>query len=270
MRSFFSNGIRSYARISILLVPAAILSGCAHVSVTPQPAQQPNPSLASEAIEAEPTVPVQVAVRDFTFYSSSVSENASPLHRGANLFRSSSAEERRIEIGRGAAARLSAQAAKRLSKMGLPAVRVPRDSDMPLYDNALLVTGRLNQVDEGNRFTRIALGLGAGESRLTTEVHVFRVMHGKRAEVLSFTTHADSGKMPGVLPSMGAGELVLGPINLITAIKDAASSGQKIYSSQIEYLAGKTADQVADYLSQYSADEGWIPRNKAKSVKFAG
>ena len=69
---------------------------------------------------------------------------------------------------------------------------------------------------------------------------------------------------------MGAGELVLGPINLITAIKDAASSGQKIYSSQIEYLAGKTADQVADYLSQYSADEGWIARNKAKSVKFAG
>ena len=99
---------------------------------------------------------------------------------------------------------------------------------------------------------------------------MFRVIHGERAEVLSFATHADSGKMPGVLPSMGVGELVLGPINLITAIKDAALSGQKIYSSQIEYLAGKTADQVADYLSQYSADEGWISRNQAKSVNFAG
>ena len=251
-------------------MPAAILFGCAQGSVIPQPAQQPNPSLASEAIKVEPTVPVQIAVRDVTFYSSSVSENASPLHRAAELLRSSSAEERRIEIGRGAAAGLSAQAVKRLNKIGLPAVRVPRDSDMPLYDNTLLVTGRLNQVDEGDRFTRIALGLGAGESRLTTEVHVFRVMHGERAEVLSFATHADSGKMPGILPSMGVGELVLGPINLITAIKDAASSGQQIYSSQIEYLAGKTADQVADYLSQYSADEGWIPRNQAKSVNFAG
>src|SRR5216684_1286097 len=48
--------------------------------------------------------------------------------------------------------------------MGLPAVRVPRDSDMPLYDNTLLVTGRLTQVDEGNRFTRIALGFGAVEA----------------------------------------------------------------------------------------------------------
>jgi len=72
-------------------------------------------------------------------------------------------------------------------------------------------------VDEGNRFTRIALGLGAGESRLATEVHIFRVMHGERAEVLAFTTHADSGKMPGLILSMGAGELLLGPVTPITA-----------------------------------------------------
>ena len=85
MRSSFSIGIRSYARISILLVLATILSACAQVSVTPQPVQQPSPSLVSQAIAAEPTAPVQVAVRDFTFNSSSVSENASPLHRGADL-----------------------------------------------------------------------------------------------------------------------------------------------------------------------------------------
>lgn len=62
---------------------------------------------------------------------------------------------------------------------------------------------------------------------------------------------------------MGFGELVLGPITAITAIEDAASSGQKIYSSQIDYLANETSDQVARYLSQYSADEGWIPKRKA-------
>jgi hypothetical protein len=75
--------------------------------------------------------------------------------------------------------------------------------------------------------------------------------------------------MPGLLPSMGVGEMVLGPITMLTAIEDAASSGQKIYASQIEYLSGKTADQVANYLSQYSADNGWIPRSKAKRVKLA-
>ena len=81
---------------------------------------------------------------------------------------------------------------------------------------------------------------------------MFRVVNGEKAEVLAFTTHADSGKMPGLAASMGLGELVLGPITAITAIEDAASSGQKIYSSQIEYLAGETSDQVARYLSQYA------------------
>ena len=67
---------------------------------------------------------------------------------------------------------------------------------MPLYDNTLLVTGRLNQVDEGNRFTRIAVGLGAGESRLTTEVHVFRVMHSPPADSLPRTCSLPGSAAP--------------------------------------------------------------------------
>ncbi len=263
--------IRAYALNFKYLALATVLAGCAQVSLTPQPAKMPNPVAVSDALDAAQTPPVQVAVRDFDFSPLSVHENGSPLHRGIDLFRRSSAEQRKVEIGRDAAATLSAQAAKRLTKMGLPAVRVPSDADMPLYNNTLLVTGRLNKVDEGNRFTRIALGLGAGENRASMSgIHVFRVTYGERAEVLAFTSHADSGRMPGLLPSMGMGQLLLGPITLITAIEDTASSGQKIYSSQLEYLAGETAVQLAAYLSQYSADEGWIPRSKAKPVKLAG
>jgi len=54
-------------------------------------------------------------------------------------------------------------------KMGLPAERIPADSDAPLYDNMLLVTGRMTKIDEGNGFSRVALGLGDGESELATE-----------------------------------------------------------------------------------------------------
>ncbi len=270
IRFFHVNDIRPAARISIYLALAMVFVACAKVSLTPRPAEVANPVAVSDALDTAQTPPVQVAVRDFDFAPSSVHENGSPLHRGIDLFRRSSAEQRRVAIGRDVSANLSAHAAKDLARMGLPAVRIPHDSDMPLYDNTLLVTGRLSHVDEGNRFTRIAVGLGAGESSLVTEVHVYRVMRGERAEVLSFTTYADSGRMPGLLPAMGVGEFVVGPVTLITAVEDAASSGQKIYASQIEYLAGKSADQVADYLSQYSADEGWIPRSKAKSVKLAG
>jgi len=149
------------------------------------------------------------------------------------------------------------------------ASRIPSDSNVSPPDNILFVTGRLIDADEGNRFTRIALGLGAGESSLETEVHVFRVAHGEWAEVLAFTTHADSGKMPGVVPSMGVGELVLGPITALREAKGIASGGGKIYTTQLDHLAGKTGDQVGRYLSQYSAEEGWIPQDRAKSVRLA-
>ena len=69
--------------------------------------------------------------------------------------------------------------------------------------------------------------------------------------------------------AMGVGELVFGPITALGKAKDAASTGQKIYSTQLDSLASKTGDQVARYLSQYSAAEGWIPQDRAKSVKLA-
>jgi hypothetical protein len=253
--------------LSVVLSTA--VAACAQVSITPKSTQPSDPAVASHAIAAEPVLPAEIAVRDFEFSPLSVWENSSPLHRLTDLFRRSSAEQRRVEIGRAVAASLSQQTLKRLNKAGLVASRIPSDSDVSVPDNSLLVTGRLLDADEGDRLTRIAFGLGAGESKLDTEVHVFRVVHGERAEVLAFTTHADSGKMPGLIPSLGVGEFVIGPITAIREAEDVASGGQKIYTTQIDYLASKTGEQVARYLSQYSAEEGWIPRDRAKSVKLA-
>jgi hypothetical protein len=249
------------------------LTGCATNSVTPQSIRPPDPEFAYHAIEAEPTRPDVVAIRDFDFAPSSVTENRSVLHRATDLFRSTSSRERRTAIGQAAAATLSEQAARELGKTELPVTRIPADSDAPLNGNVLLITGRLTDVNEGNRLARVWVGLGLGESRLASEVHVYRLVNGEKAEVLVFTTYADSGKMPGIAPSfftLGFGQIALGPITLFKSIKDAASGGMKVYSSQIDHLAGETGDQIAYYLSQYAAAEQWIPRSKAKRVHFAG
>jgi Domain of unknown function (DUF4410) len=258
--------IFSSARLYVVALGALslALAGCATVSLTPENIRPPDPSVAMNAIEAEPAVPAQVEVRDFDFAASAVTENKSPLNRAVDLFRRSSAQDRQEEIGRDAAAVLAKETTKQLRKTGLEATRIANDKDLSMRGDFLLVTGHLIDVNEGNRFTRVAFGLGMGESRLVAEVHVFRVVNGEKAQVLSFITHANSGKMPAA--SMGFGEMFLGPITLIAGIENAVSSGQKIYSSQIEYLSSESGDQVAGYLSQYSAAEGWIPRNKAKSV----
>src|ERR1700730_2058735 len=267
MRSYFS--IQPHARTAAFGAMLLILAGCATVSVTPQPIRQPEPAAAMNAIEAEPTYPSLIEVRDFDFVVTDVAENRSPLHRGIDLFRRSSADQRQDAIGRDVGEVLSKDTAKKLDKAGLHATRVPRDLDTSVQGNFLLVTGRLIDVDEGNRFTRVAVGLGAGESRLATEVRVYRVTNGERAEVLRFTTRANSGKMPGVAASLGVGEMFVGPITLITGVEEALSSGQKMYVSQVDYLADETGSEVAKYLSQYSATEGWIPRSKAMPVHLA-
>ena len=260
------TAIRWSARSCVIGAFLLVLAGCATTFVTPQSIRPPDPVSAYNAIEAEPLYPTQVVVRDFDFEPPSVTEDQSIYYRAIDLFRKSSEEDRQIKVGRKVAATLSKETAKRLRKTGLKATRIASDNDMSMRGNFLLVTGHLVDADEGNQFTRVAFGFGMGESRLATEVHVFRVVNGEKAEVLVFTTHAKSGEMPGMAASIGFGELLLGPITAITVIEDALSSGQKIYSSQINYLAGATGDQVARYLAQYSAAQHWIPRNRAKSV----
>jgi hypothetical protein len=263
------SSIRFSAQYGTLAALSLGLAGCATVSVTPQPVRPPEAAAAINAIYAEPTYPSRVEIRDFDFAVNDVTENRSPLHRGIDLVRRSSADQREDVIGSEVAAALSKQTAKKLDKAGLPAVRIPRETDISMQGNFLLVTGRLINVDEGNRFTRVVVGLGAGESRLATEVRVYRVTNGERAEVLKFTTRADSGRMPGVLASLGAGELFVGPITLLSGMEDALSSGHMIYVSQIEYLADETGNEVANYLTQYYAAQGWIPPRKAGRVHYA-
>jgi hypothetical protein len=256
-------------RALMLLLPSIAFCACAQLSISPQSAERPDPTTAGKAIAAEPIRPTQIIVRDFEFSPSSIKDNSSPLHRLLSRIWRRPADENRFAIGHAAIVNLSQRTVKRLNKLGFAASRTPTNSNLTRPNDILLVTGRLLDADEGNRLTRVALGLGAGESKLDTEVHVFRVAQGEQVEVLTFRTHADSGKMPGVVPSLGAGELFIGTISTLAKVKNAFSTGDKIYNSQIDHLASRTGDEIGRYLSLYAADEGWIPWERAKPVKLA-
>jgi hypothetical protein len=244
------------------------LAACARLSVTPQATERPDPVLAYQAIETERFVPNWIEVYDFHFSCASIHESGSPLQHAIDVLSQDSAETRCDGLAADAAANLSVQTVKRLDQMGFSAIQIRRNDDVPMPGNNLVVTGRLIDLDEGDGLMRIALGLGAGESSLDTEVRVYRVSHGERAEVLAFTTHADSGKMPGLAETMPLAVFLIGPITVFSAVRNAASTGGQIYTTQMEYLAGETGDQISNYLSQYCADEGWIPGYKAKSVNL--
>ena len=260
---------RALARAIAFILIVIALSACARVSVTREDPHPANPVRDYQAIETERVVPSWVEVCDFDFSSASNGENMSPANRAMGLLRRSSPAEHRVEIGREVAASLSVQTVKRLDNVGLPAVRIRADDNILYPGNNLIVTGRFINVDEGNAFTRVGIGLGAGESRLDTEVHVYRVSQGERAEVLAFTTHADSGRMPGLAESMPLGVILIGPVTAMSTLENTASTGQKIYSTEIEYLAAETGDQVASYLSQYAAEESWIAAGRSANLVAA-
>src|SRR6202008_4292947 len=98
--------------------------------------------------------------------------------------------------------------------------------------------------DEGAAGRRIMIGFGVGNSTLDTQVQVYRISNGARQRVLEFTTHADSGKLPGTALTMGAGALVTGGATLAGGAAAGGVAGGKAYLGRVSYLADKTADQV--------------------------
>jgi len=68
---------------------------------------------------------------------------------------------------------------------------------------------------------------------------------------MEFTTHADSGKLPGTALMMGAGAVATGGATVAGAAASGGVAGGKIYLGRVDYLADKTADQANAHLSQY-------------------
>jgi hypothetical protein len=123
-------------------------------------------------------------------------------------------------------------------------------------DNVLFVDGEFTDINEGNRLRRMVIGFGAGASVLDTTVQMYQRTNQGSRQVLEFTTHADSGKMPGaaVMAPVGA---AAGAGAAATVGVNAAAGGVKSVTSSTGFLADKTATQVVDRLTSYFAQNGW-------------
>ena len=128
-----------------------------------------------------------------------------------------------------------------------------------------LIEGQFINVDEGAAGRRIMIGFGVGKSTLDAQVQVYRVSRSGRQKLLEFTTHADSGKLPGTALMMGAGAVATGGVTAAGAAASGGIAGGKAYLGSVGYLSDKTADQVNAYLAHYFAEQGWISPDKAQA-----
>ena len=252
-------GVRTVSRRDLLLAGSVVLAfwACAKTVVRPQ----------QESAPAGFSRPTNILVYDFAVSESDVRENQGFLAQIRRGWSTSTQSERDLELGRQVAGAYAEDLVSGIRELGLPAERARRET--PIASNTLLIDGQFLNVDEGNRLRRVVIGFGAGGSNVDSRVQVYYATSTERRQLLEFTTHADSGKMPGAAATMGVGAAAQGGVTAGAAAAQAAIGGVKEHRSDLENMAGRSAEQAVAYLSECFAKQGWIPAEAVKKAKRA-
>ncbi|MEQ1860688.1 MAG: DUF4410 domain-containing protein [Chthoniobacteraceae bacterium] len=152
-----------------LAIAALSLCSCAAVKVTDT----------TPAGAATTKAPRKVYVAPFSLAGANIKEHPMRKHPG--------------KLGAEAQQLLADFLVAEISKSVAPATRV--SSPTAAGRDGWLVTGEITRINEGSRFLRMAIGLGAGGTKLETNVSVQSLP--SRKAFLQFRTSGGSGSMPG-------------------------------------------------------------------------
>ena len=235
------------SRLCALL--ALVLAGCAGASATAQSQSAPLTSVR----------PAQIIVYPLAVDPADITLNQSVVQR---VYRGVSGNENamQLRVAHDTAANVCSQVAAALNHNGYSAECQERGAPITA-DNVLVVDGAFTDISEGNRLRRLVIGFGAGASTLDTSVQAYQRTGGTSRQVLDFTTHADSGKMPGAAVMGPAGAAASGSV-AAAAGANVALGGVKSFTSSMSVLATKTATQIVDSLMQYYAQQGWAAETR--------
>jgi hypothetical protein len=124
--------------------------------------------------------------------------------------------------------------------------------------NAWLLTGRFVHVNQGSRALRTVIGFGLGATKLETEVTVYDMSVEPPRPFLTFMTTGGSNAQPGVIPGF--------PINFVLVGVDTASH----LAIGLKMDVIRTSREIVAVLSEYMAQQGFIPRQDAYRAKKLG
>ena len=200
--------------------------------------------------------PTRVLVYDLATSPDESHQDQDVLHQVANAATGLQAPQRDVALGRQVADAFSTELVSRIQAMGLHAERAAANA--PAAPGDLKVVGAFLDIDQGNQLRRLVIGLGVGAAEVDAEIELLQATTGRPMRVAQFSTHADSGEMPGAALTMGAGAAATGGVTVGLAAANVAMTGAKAFRSQVAQMAGRSADKAAAYLSPLFAQQGWI------------
>ena len=203
---------------------ATFLTSCASVSVR---------NVASDANTARPT---HFHVVPFTVDPAGVKENPARKNPG--------------QLGREAQLLLANYVAHELNQLGTPAAVFQGGKHLP---GSWIVSGRITRLAEGNRLLRMAVGLGAGGTKMETQVDVRNA--STRKQVLHFSTTGGSNATPGG---------VTNPIPFSGVPTALLNSKEGVTDD-----SARTARMIARTIAQAMVQRGWLAPGKVPPPKVA-
>jgi hypothetical protein len=116
-----------------------------------------------------------------------------------------------------------------------------------------LITGQFTKINEGSRILRMAIGLGAGGTKMDTRVHVTN-LPGGNPPFLSFNTTGGSGAEPGAATN---------PIPFSSAPTALFAANKGVTDD-----AARTARMITAEIAEYQVEHGWLAPGKVVKPKM--
>jgi hypothetical protein len=236
--------MRIFKRSWLMLL--AMAAGCAGATATTQ--NQSTPFVRMR--------PSSIVVYPFAADPSDITLNQSIIQRAYRDMSSENTNAQQTKLARDTAENVCLEIVSTLQKEGWSATCLERGTP-PVGDNLLVVDGEFKDINEGNRLRRLVIGFGAGASSIDTNVSMYQKSSGGYQKLLDFTTHAESGKMPGAAVTGGAGAAAGAGAAVIVGA-NAGLGAIKTYKSSTGELSDKTAKEVVDQLNGYFSQQGWM------------
>lgn len=206
--------------------------------------------------------PARILVYDFAVSEREVAEYQGIMRQQPSI---KDPVEREKQIATEVKDALASELVDGLRSLGFAVERASREDRA--IGNEIVIDGQFLTVDEGNPLRRLVIGFGSGMSTVESRAQVYQGGNARR--VLEFTTHSDSGTLPGAASMLGAGAAVQGGVTAGMVVANTAVSGVKTYNSEVARMAAASGDQVVRYLSEFFAGQGWIRGDQVRKARMS-
>jgi len=205
--------------------------------------------------EAKLAAPAKIVVHDFDVPSEIITVDHSPASHIlsnspiARMKGDAGQEEDPAAIAKKVQTAFSKTLLNDLKKTSIPSSASALGANPEEPVGSLIVRGNFTTIKQGNKTTRMMVGLGRGASDVQAHVVISLLTDNGPILLSEFKVDAASGKKPGAVETMGVGSLAT------SAAAGAATDGK----SSVEGDTARIANAVAKEMNTIMAAQGWIP-----------